>query len=426
MSCNSSSNIKSGVSKVTSSKEATRLSIKIPASLSDGLNVGNVIRYNVLTGLYELSSANGTVNSEVVGIIESINSDNSKNVVIYGSINLPSELLLFSPIDFSGASGGNDIFFLSDVEDGKLQNIAPTDNNKVIKAVYQVAPHGSYTGLVVNYIGYALGSDIPAQYTSYVENSDVGMLHHYLTYKTGDTDIDNYPYKITRRIGTQTGIQQDFSKSSLIYFYNKFGTPFGYKERLKLLPTLFPISDAILNWYLFDYIQPINSLYNGQIEQTDIGSNEIILRKAIDSGVNYTLIPTNINTNYWIELTTLSRQSSPDANNNVSNPDAWLGQPVLFSEVNIETIRLPVIGSVNIQAAQVTDLSGNNLISASGLLTLNFIIKTEAATQTITIPSNAVTNRIQTNNLIVNGIDISSKLLELENRLSYLENRLSM
>ena len=156
MACNSSSNIKSGISNINASKEASRLIITISSSISPTINIGDVIRYDVLNSIYVKSIANGLVESEVVGIVESINTNLSKNVVIYGSIKLPASSLLILSADPTGALGGNDIFFLSDVYSGKLQNIAPTVGSTVIKSIYQVAPHGSYSGIVINNIGYAV------------------------------------------------------------------------------------------------------------------------------------------------------------------------------------------------------------------------------------------------------------------------------
>jgi hypothetical protein len=99
--------------------------------------------------------------AEVFGIVESINADNSLNVVLNGSINLPAVKLFAAGPNTN--PGFDDVFFLSGLTAGKLQNIGPTFASQyqsknffqtIIKPVYYVAPHGNFTGLVRNYLGY--------------------------------------------------------------------------------------------------------------------------------------------------------------------------------------------------------------------------------------------------------------------------------
>lgn len=137
------------------SELGSRLIVNVtPENISD-FTAGDVIRYDIETSGYTKSCANTAPNSEVFGVIETIE-DSNLSVVIYGSINYPSEKLINS----SGPNfGGNDIYFLSSSTPGKLENLPPTTVGHIIKPVYQVGPHTSITnknatGIIVNYLGY--------------------------------------------------------------------------------------------------------------------------------------------------------------------------------------------------------------------------------------------------------------------------------
>ena len=133
--------------------DTPRTIVKIaPAEYAAGITAGDVIRYDTVSLEYVRSLASSSsYNAEVFGIVESMDSDSNLNVVTNGSINLPSNHL----INFVGSnSGRDDIYFLSDTIPGYLQNSGPTLSNTIIKPIYQVAPHGEYTGVVKNYLGY--------------------------------------------------------------------------------------------------------------------------------------------------------------------------------------------------------------------------------------------------------------------------------
>jgi hypothetical protein len=151
-SVNYSSNIRSANTVVNASTDGgNRLNISIPSSQfsASGLSAGNAIYYSTTTTKYEKSKADNPVTSEVLGVIEGFDALGNANVVLYGSIALTGSVQLST-----GGDGGHDIFFLSGQTAGILQSLAPTNENHIIKAVYQTAPHGNYTGVVMNYIGY--------------------------------------------------------------------------------------------------------------------------------------------------------------------------------------------------------------------------------------------------------------------------------
>lgn len=137
------------------SELGSRLIVNIQTANVAGFTVGDVIRYDVATSGYTRSCADTAPNSEVFGVIETIE-DSNLNVVMYGSINYPTEKL----INLTGTNfGGNDIYFLSSSTPGKLENLPPTTIGHIIKPIYQVGPHTSITnknatGIIVNYLGY--------------------------------------------------------------------------------------------------------------------------------------------------------------------------------------------------------------------------------------------------------------------------------
>jgi len=162
-SCSNSSNISSAINSfnITQGSGGSRFFIQIDHVA--GLTVGDVIRYDVPTSGYTGSKADTPENAEVFGVIESYIPTTSKfNVVMGGSINLNPSRFAVIPTSPSGAGGGNDIYFLSGMTAGVLQNLAPANIDHITKPVYQVAPHGTYTGSVINYSGYRLGGDVQA------------------------------------------------------------------------------------------------------------------------------------------------------------------------------------------------------------------------------------------------------------------------
>jgi hypothetical protein len=130
----------------------SRLITKINNGLyENGITGGDVIMFDTTANLYIKSLANSPSNAEVFGIVESVDADFALNVVTNGSISIPSSQL----VNITGTnSGGNDIYFLSGTSAGVLQNCGPTFPDMIIKPLYHIAPHGLYTGLVRNYLGY--------------------------------------------------------------------------------------------------------------------------------------------------------------------------------------------------------------------------------------------------------------------------------
>jgi hypothetical protein len=151
-SCSYSSNIRAANNVVNLSNDGgNRLSVQILSGqfITGGVSAGDAIYFDVGMQRYNKSMADSPSTAEVFGVVESLDASGNGTVVMLGSIGLTG---FFQMSD--GGGGGHDIFFLSGTTAGKLQSLAPTKDGHIVKAVYQTAPHGNYTGAVMNYIGY--------------------------------------------------------------------------------------------------------------------------------------------------------------------------------------------------------------------------------------------------------------------------------
>lgn len=155
-SCSTSSNIRASNTVVQlNSDGGSRLMVQLSTSQiqPSGLSAGDAIYYDGTLAYYKRSKADSAATSEVFGVVESLDISGNATVILYGSIGLTG----YVDIEDGGA-GGHDVYFLSGMTAGKLQSIAPTNEDHIVKPVYQVAPHGNYTGTIVNYIGYKVTS----------------------------------------------------------------------------------------------------------------------------------------------------------------------------------------------------------------------------------------------------------------------------
>lgn len=255
-SCSNSSNIQASINTVSVTQGGSRLIVSIP--FVSGLTLGQVVRYDVTTSGYTASKADTAETSEVFGVIESYDSVSNKlNTVIYGSISLDSSK--FADMGSGGGSGGNDIYFLSGQTAGILQNLAPTNLEHVVKPVYQASPHGSYSGVVVNYLGYKIGGDIQA---AFKDINSLGSLQTLL----GDTDFEES--------FLDASISHELPISEYPDFYSKFGKKYGFVERITVSESI-PGSIA-----RNQAVTQINSSYTGTVVSVDVANKYVyILRR---------------------------------------------------------------------------------------------------------------------------------------------------
>ena len=182
-STNTSSNLWGNTNNLDISNSGARLIMSHPISgfsggimshalygetAGDGVTAGDVVRYDTVPdsvsyNQYTKAIANASEYAEVVGVIETIENGVVK-VVLSGQIKFPTAR--FATADYQpsgrvgGASGGNDVYFLSGVTAGGISNLAPNVAGQIAKPVLQVADDGVFNAHVVNYIGYQIGGNV--------------------------------------------------------------------------------------------------------------------------------------------------------------------------------------------------------------------------------------------------------------------------
>lgn len=178
---------------------SSRILVGISAgNYAAGITAGDVIRWDTGSQQYEKSKANTPYTAEVFGIVESY-SAGDLYVVVNGSINLNPDKTIIRSFD---NTGGNDVFFLSGNNLGFIENVGPTFAGYVIKPIYQVAPHGNFTGIVRNYLGYRTNVSL---------NTDADV----------NAEIISFSDDMSRMISYST-ISQTFYINTLSYSNNTF------------------------------------------------------------------------------------------------------------------------------------------------------------------------------------------------------------
>jgi hypothetical protein len=347
----------------------SRLLAEIP--FVSGLTAGTVIRYDVPTSGWTASKADNAANSEVFGVIESYDSTIAKyQAVIYGSINISTSLL--ADMGSGGGSGGNDIYFLSGVTAGKLQNLAPTDLTNIVKPVYQVAPHGSYSGVVINYLGYRIGGDIEAS----IIDEDLGNLQIVI----GDNQFtEGY---------VDCSISHELPISDYPEFYQKYGTQYGYVEKIVVTESIIGGSIQIG----MKATQPTSG-YVGTIVNINSANKILYLYRA----PNTTLAST--------------ARSLIVATSNTTS------QTFTISSTEIYAVQSPVITLS--QPLNISGKDGTNVVTQK----VNVAIKVKPQGIKINVPS-AVTVTSLTASSIALGItwaDVGTTLTSYDTRLRALE-----
>jgi hypothetical protein len=373
-SCSNSSNIQASINTLSVTQGGSRLLVSIP--YVSGLTLGQVVRYDVATSGYTASRADAAETSEVFGVVESYDSTSNKfNTVIYGSINVSSSNL--ADMGSGGGSGGNDIYFLSGVTAGKLQNLAPTNVNHIVKPVYQISPHGSYTGVIVNYLGYRIGGEIQA---SFENDTNLGSLQTLL----GDSDFE---------IGfLDASISHELPISDYPEFYEKFEKQFGFVEKITVSETIPGSITANLS------VKQTTSSYSGTIASVDYANKYIyVLRKP--------------NT----DLASTSKQISI-----VTTSSTVKLTPTATSVYSVYT---PVINLS--QPIAVYGKDGSN-VSLTQNVRVGIKVKPQGVQ--VSVPTNVTTASLKATELKI-GVaedDLETLLDDFETRIAAIESRLRM
>jgi hypothetical protein len=377
-SCSTSSNISSSINALSVVQGGSRLIVSIPASSATGITIGNVIRYDQTATGFTASKANDPANSEVFGVVESYNSSNSSyQVVIYGSVNLLSSSL--ADMGYSGACGGNDIYFLSGTTAGLLQNLAPSNIDHVIKPVYQAAPHGSYSGVVINYLGYRIGGDVQAA----MEDTELGNIQIVV----GDNTFTN-GY-------VDASISHELPIVDYFEFYSKFEKQYGYVEALTLTTT--PAGNISFGAAV---TQAGNPNYAGTVTFVDFGNKILYVYKNpttadINPSVNISVFPVGSSTPATYTLANTSIYA-------VQSPRVILTQPInILGRLGASPV--PQITKVGIKVKpQGVKVSIPNVANFTGI----------------------TANTISLGKTASSRIDLETKLNNFEERITILESRI--
>ena len=274
MSCSSSSNILSNVTSVDIRRIGSKILATIPKTSSDytveaGITAGDVIRYDVTDASnkqYKKSIADNIENAEVVGVVESISSV-SLEVVIFGQIQFPSERFN-NEGDPAGASGGNDIYFLSSSTAGDVTSLAPSEPTKVVKPILQRMDDGTNNAVVLNYIGYVVGGEVSANdldetLTTIIEYVDVGQ---------------NLPSNLLK--------VSDSSKTLKVTDYpdlfSVIGKKFGYTEKLTFNSTTSKIPSTFSGKRLTQKTGS-STTYNARISSIDTATNSVTVSRGTNA-----------------------------------------------------------------------------------------------------------------------------------------------
>lgn len=374
-SCSNSSNINSTINSLSVTQGGSRLLVSVP--FVSGLTLGNVIRYNVPTAGYTASKADLAENSEVFGVIESYDPTTSRfGVIIYGSISLDSSK--FADMGSGGGSGGNDIYFLSGQTAGVLQNLAPTNLQHVVKPVYQVSPHGSYTGVVVNYLGYKIGGDIQATFLDTETIGNTLVVLGNATFEDGYLDAStSHELPIT-----------DYPE-----FYAKYSTTYGYVERLTVSETVPGSIVANLS------VSQSSSSYAAKVISVDYPNKYIYVLKTPTSSL--------ASTNKQISVAITSTTSTK----------------LTVTASQIYSVYTPIITLS--QPLSVYGKSGENL---SVIQDVKIGIKVKPLGVRVSVPSSVSTTSLTTTTLKlgVNQDDVETILNDYESRLTAIETRLRL
>ena len=343
---------------------------------------GDVIFYNPISpAQYQKSNAGASNTAEVFGLVESVSDVGgglySLNVVIYGSIVLPSSAIN-TISGATGGAGGADIYFLSETS-GKIQIEAPTNVGSVIKPIYQAAPHGgSYTGTIINYIGYRLGGEIQAFDSS--ASSLTGQLSFIPIIGTSSPEIpDNF-------IDART--PQELLVSLYPNFYSKYGTQFGFVEEITLQS---------------GYIANASNI--GKVSVTRTG----------DETTSGSIVATSNDTKYYIKWPGGAASTTTSQQLKISG--VYLGvQSVLTNSIYTPKVSLN-------NTFGVFDVAGNSVN-----VSMIPIMKLDPSELSVNIPQNVVISEATISTIKLgtqsSNDNIGTILDDLETRLSAVEARL--
>jgi hypothetical protein len=279
-SCSASSNIFSNINAIGLNSVGSRIIATVPKvsteySVDPQIVAGSVVRYDVSnpdSKHWIEARANLVENAEVVGVVESID-DTNLYIVIFGQINYPTGRLINQTVEgyLDGASGGNDIYFLSAGTSGDLVNIAPDNPTEIVKPVLQMADDGTNNAIVLNYIGYAVGGEIAGT----DESELVGQV---MTYIDNGQPLNNNFIKVSDGV-------QSLSVSNYEELFNIFGSTYGATYVMTLST---PVVTSLKGKTLIQKNKGKNTRFNIFVSDVDTTNNTITFDKNGDTFLDLT------------------------------------------------------------------------------------------------------------------------------------------
>ena len=324
-SCANSSNIRTVSLNLNVSSVGARLITTIDKTPADGaytvdsgLTAGDVIRYQVTgptgaggTPIYKRSMADNVENAEVVGVVESA-TDAAMEVVIFGQINFPDSKFVNSGSP-EGASGGNDVYFLSSGTSGGVNSLAPDQVTQVVKPVLQRMDAGDFNAVVLNYIGYLVGGEVAAEDAN---SAIIGSVYEYV-------DIGQILPSAHLKVSDDS---HSLSVSNYNALYKKFGTTFGFTEVITL-----DSSDKVLGSMKGQRIlqkDGSKSTYSGRIHSVDSVNNTLTIKRS--GGQNQVDTTKKIlirNLQYDVTSTEITEFTTPKITKNTNTTASVGGAP---------------------------------------------------------------------------------------------------
>jgi hypothetical protein len=279
-SCSASSNIFSNINAIGLNSVGSRIIATVPKvsteySVDPQIVAGSVVRYDVSnpdSKHWIEARANLVENAEVVGVVESID-DTNLYIVIFGQINYPTGRLINQTVEgyLDGASGGNDIYFLSAGTSGDLVNIAPDNPTEIVKPVLQMADDGTNNAIVLNYIGYAVGGEIAG-------TDESELLGELLTFVDNGQPLNSNFIRVSD--GTQSLLISDYEE-----LFNIFGSTYGGTYVLTMST---PVITSLQGKSLVQKIKGKNTRFRVNVKEIDTLNNTITFDKIGDTFLDIT------------------------------------------------------------------------------------------------------------------------------------------
>ena len=369
-------------------QDTSRLEIRVKTgqgySIASGITFGDVVRFNPqyasggLTGQYTKAQADTDENAEVIGVVENITTD-YYTIVTHGSILYPTSRLT----GLCGGAGGVDILFLDSGISGGLTGIVAgvAGFSTIVKPVIQIAPHGNYNGIVVNYIGYKLGADVVGGSALLAGGSD--GLGEDLSLPVGSVQFfsENAPLS-SNWLDISSSVL--IEKAKYLDLFNIYGTTNGqYKEKITTTTTPSILLNGRTAYQTMNGIQ-VNV---GTVIEVNATYNTITIIK--NSGISLM----NLGTVYFAKVSNSSVVSlSINATSVLEFTVPKIQYPLGLTQGN--TTLVPYINTIPIKNTTTVppDITLNTLV-VGGTLSLGDISNLEDTINSIQTQLNILNNR---------------------------------